>query len=175
MRSEILVLLAVGVLMGFVVKVPEYRVRDTEAPSGEPRGELNGSQPAVSFWKKGKNLANVTVEIADNRTERRRGLMHRRELQKGHGMLFVFPDEERRSFWMKNTYIPLDIIFVDGNGTVLNVETAEPQPNATEEELDTYYSEGPAKYVLEVRAGFAENESIRKGVKMRGDPVSPGR
>ena len=81
-------------------------------------------------------------------------------------MIFIFPDEGPRAFWMKNTYIPLDMIFLNSEKEVLNVETAQPQPNTSEEDLKLYRSEGPAKYVIEVNAGFADNYPVEKGDKV---------
>ena len=103
---------------------------------------------------------NVSVEIADTDSERREGLMYRRNLEIDKGMLFVFPDEAPRSFWMKNTYIPLDIVFIDSEGRVLNVEEAYPQPNSSDDELDRYRSEGDAKYVLELNSTFSEKYDL---------------
>ena len=77
---------------------------------------------------------NVSVEIADTESERREGLMYRRNLEIDKGMLFVFPDEAPRSFWMKNTYVPLDTVLIDSEGRVLNVEEAYPQPNSSDDE-----------------------------------------
>jgi uncharacterized membrane protein (UPF0127 family) len=79
--------------------------------------------------------------------------MYRDSLPLNHGMLFVYPDEEVRSFWMRNTRIPLDIAFVDRNGTIVNVERMEARTD------DNTLSAAPVMYALEMQAGwFAENE-----------------
>jgi uncharacterized membrane protein (UPF0127 family) len=102
----------------------------------------------------------VRVEIARTREQLSRGLMWRTELDADAGMLFVFGDTAPRTFWMKNTPLPLDILFLDERGTVLNVAAAT-----------TPYSEapvrsaGPARYVLEVNAGFAAKHGIEAGAK----------
>ncbi|MFB6193020.1 MAG: DUF192 domain-containing protein [Candidatus Nanohaloarchaea archaeon] len=114
----------------------------------------------------GNEDAWAVLEIADNSSEREKGLMYRRNLSNHEGMLFVFPGEGERVFWMKNTYVSLDIIFLNSSRHVVNIETAVPQPNASEKELKRYRSEGPAMYVVEVKAGFAENYSIKKGDKV---------
>lgn len=108
----------------------------------------------------------VNVEVANTSAERREGLMYRRNLPENHGMLFVYPDEDKRSFWMKNTYIPLDIIFVDSNGEVINIEQADPEPNTSDENLKRYRSESPAKYVIEVKQGFSREHNITPGSKV---------
>lgn len=107
------------------------------------------------------------LEVADNQAERENGLMNRTELGAREGMLFIFPDEGLRAFWMKNTYIPLDMIFLNAEKEVLNTETAQPEPNTSDENLESYRSEGPAKYVIEVNAGFADKYSVEKGDKVK--------
>lgn len=120
----------------------------------------------ASFSVNGSNVSWVMLEVADNDTERRIGLMNRTELGKHEGMLFVYPEEGYRSFWMKNTLISLDMIFLDSEKEVINVETAFPEPNTSDEDLTRYRSERPVKYVVEVNAGFAENYSISEGTKV---------
>ena len=106
----------------------------------------------------------INVEIADSSEEQRIGLMNRTTLSQDHGMLFIFPDEQQRYFWMKNTLIPLDIIFIDSNLNIINVHTAEP---CTQEPCLIYDSTKPAKYVLEVNAGYAEKHGIKPGQEAR--------
>jgi len=117
----------------------------------------------ASFISDGEKLATVTLEVADEEPERREGLMNRRSLRSDHGMLFVFPDERVRSFWMKNTYIPLDMIFIAENGTIVEVQQADPEPNTPDEELKGYVSSSPAKYVIEVNQGFSVRNGIESG------------
>lgn len=102
----------------------------------------------------------VSVEIADNLEEQTVGLMYRTSLDENHGMLFVFENEEQKIFWMKNTKIPLDIIFIDADGVIVDMkENFQP---CTVEECEKYYSK-PAQYALEVNAGFMEEKGIRVG------------
>ncbi|QKQ98481.1 DUF192 domain-containing protein [Candidatus Nanohaloarchaea archaeon] len=115
----------------------------------------------------GSSGAWAVLEIADNSSERERGLMYRKELGRHQGMLFVFKKEAPRAFWMKNTYIPLDMMFLNSDREIINIETAYPQPNTSEENLKLYRSERPAKYVIEVNAGFADNYSIEEGSKVK--------
>ncbi|MDT8436295.1 MAG: DUF192 domain-containing protein [Gemmatimonadota bacterium] len=102
----------------------------------------------------------ITVEIADTPPLRERGLMHRDSLPADHGMLFVYPDEQLRSFWMRNTKIPLDIGFFDRNGSLLNVERMEPR---TEENT---LSKAPAMYALEMNAGWFEAHGVGPGDRL---------
>lgn len=120
----------------------------------------------ATFSTDGSELTWANLEVADNETERAEGLMNTTDLGKHEGMLFIFPDQEMRSFWMKNTLIPLDMIFLNEDREVINVETAYPEPNTSDEDLKIYRSERPAKYVIEVNAGFAENYSITEGTKI---------
>ena len=98
------------------------------------------------------------VEIADNDTERAKGLMYRRELPEGQGMLFDFQREQEVSFWMQNTYIPLDMVFIRGDGRILRIaENTEP--------LSTRLvpSGGPVRAVLEVIGGTTRKLGIAPG------------
>lgn len=102
----------------------------------------------------------VSVEIADEMNEQTIGLMYRTELALDHGMLFLFSEEKQRVFWMKNTKIPLDIIFVDGSGRIVDIkENFEP---CVVSDCEKYYSL-PALYALEVNAGFVAENKIGVG------------
>jgi uncharacterized membrane protein (UPF0127 family) len=93
----------------------------------------------------------ITVEIADTPETQMKGLMGRSALDDSSGMLFVFERLEPQTFWMKNTPAPLDIIFIGGDGCIINiVESTIPMSN------QRYRSSGPVKYVVEVCAGFAK-------------------
>lgn len=92
------------------------------------------------------------------------GLMYRKQMDSNHGMLFVFPDEDLRSFWMRNTYLPLDIIFISATRKVVSVSE-----NATPLTDTARPSEGPAKYVVEVNAGLAKTWGITKGSTLEGE------
>jgi uncharacterized membrane protein (UPF0127 family) len=113
------------------------------------------------------------VEVADNTPKQMEGLMYRTELCEKCGMLFVFQDEQDRGFWMKNTYLPLDMIFINANGQVSNILQAEPDPTPKEasaeekkikqDSLPVYKSEGKVKYVLETNKGWAQKNGLDKG------------
>jgi len=102
------------------------------------------------------------VELALSRSQRAMGLMYRRALPADTGMLFIFRDEAPRSFWMRNTYIPLDIIYLDSNGRIVSiVAMAEPENDTPRP------SEGPAKAVLEIQGGLSAKLGIGKGDMVR--------
>jgi uncharacterized membrane protein (UPF0127 family) len=100
-------------------------------------------------------VVTLAVEVANDEPARERGLMFRKSMPTDHGMLFIFPDELPRSFWMKNTYLPLDIIFINSTHQVVGVvHHAEPL-TMTPRSIPT-----PAQYVLEVNAGFAKRFGV---------------
>lgn len=106
-------------------------------------------------------ISKLDIEIADNEYETQTGLMYRTELKENQGMLFIFPDVSFRSFYMKNTKIPLDIIYVDENMKVVSI-----QKNAQPFDETSLPSEEPAKYVLEVNAGLSDLWQLQKGDKI---------
>lgn len=103
----------------------------------------------------------VEVEIADDEEERRRGLMYRDSLPEDQGMLFVYPEEEILSFYMRNTEIPLDIAFVDQRGYIVDIQQMEPHT----EEL--HESRRPAMYALEMNLGWFEANGVEEGDRIR--------
>lgn len=147
-------------IVGLACVVAGYSLYDFEPEPAE------ADFKNATFHTNGSQTSWALLEVADNDTERKNGLMNRTELGKNEGMLFVFSQEDERTFWMKNTLIPLDIIYLDSERTVVDIDTAYPELNTSEDNLARYPSDRPAKYVVEVNAGFAENNSIRKGSKV---------
>jgi len=114
--------------------------------------------------RKGGTLV-VAVEVARTEAERARGLMFRTSLGDGAGMLFVFDETGDHPFWMKNTLIPLDMIFIDDSGRVTGV-VARATPGSLEPR-----SGGPGRYVLEVNGGWAEQKGVAAGDQVRFEGV----
>ncbi|MDQ3719109.1 MAG: DUF192 domain-containing protein, partial [Thermoproteota archaeon] len=111
-------------------------------------------------------IGRIFVEVPDDRGEFARGLMFRKHLPWNAGMLFAYDDEETRSFWMKNTLIPLDMVFFDSSSKIIDIKENVPpckQEEGEEEQCPTYTSKGPAQYVLEVNAGFVREKGIKIG------------
>jgi uncharacterized protein len=108
-----------------------------------------------------------SVEIADDEVERGRGLMHRPALGENEGMLFLYPDLAPRAFWMKDTLIPLDILFLGADGTILAIAgDAKPMD-------ETIIPSGlPAKAVLEIRGGLAEQLGINIGDRVEAEGLN---
>lgn len=104
-----------------------------------------------------------SVEIADDPGEHARGLMHRQKLATNRGMLFIYNTPATRRFWMKNTLIPLDILFFNAKGELINAVTAPP---CEKKPCAIYASEGPALLVLEVNAGTAARLELEPGTKL---------
>ena len=106
------------------------------------------------------------LEVANNNEERGKGLMYRTSLPMDQGMLFVFDLEDELNFWMKNTLIPLDIIFFDRTLRVVDVQSMIPEHEIAPAPLPFYTSAAPAKFALEVNAGVASKCSIKPGNTM---------
>ncbi|MCU0701511.1 MAG: DUF192 domain-containing protein [Myxococcaceae bacterium] len=107
------------------------------------------------------------VEVAATRDSRTRGLMWRYALPETAGMLFIFPREQPLSFWMRNTLIPLDMLFIDAKGKVVSiVENAEPRT------LSSRPSTGPATYVLEVPGGTCAKKGLKAGAQVTFEGIS---
>lgn len=103
----------------------------------------------------------LTVEVANSKREREKGLMNREKLDPDYGMWFIFEDEAPRTFWMKNTKISLDIIFFDHDKKVVNfVENMEP---CLIPQCPLHSSKVPARYALEVQAGFIKTNKVDVG------------
>lgn len=112
----------------------------------------------------------VRVEIANDDSERERGLMFRDHLDPKSGMLFVFPEERPLAFWMKNTLMPLDILYFDAEGNLVSVTTMTP---CSGDPCPLYPSAATARYALEVPAGFGENHGIGPGWRMSPRLIAP--
>jgi uncharacterized membrane protein (UPF0127 family) len=112
----------------------------------------------------------VALEVAATPETRSRGLMYRRDLAEGRGMLFVFDADADHEFWMKNTLIPLDMIFIAADGRVVGVA-----PNATPLSTAGVSVGKPSRYVLEVPGGWAAKRGIAAGDRVEFVGVPPAR
>lgn len=115
----------------------------------------------------------ITVEVADTPADRERGLMHRRKLPKDYGMLFVFPRPASLGFWMKNTFVSLDIVYLDASKTVTRVHArVRPSTPRTRDE-DVARVSGYGQYILELPAGAAKREGIKEGRTLKFEVTIP--
>lgn len=116
-------------------------------------------EPLVIETKGGE--ARFSIEVADEPGERSRGLMFRREMNDDHGMLFVFSQSSPRAFWMQNTPMPLDLLFVGEDGRVRAIEAGEPFST------DSIAPGVNARFVLELKAGTTQESGIDIGDRLR--------
>lgn len=108
-----------------------------------------------------KPITKIDLEIADTDFDRQAGLMFRKSMEMNQGMLFVFPQQEMQSFWMRNTYISLDMIFINADKKIVTIHK-----NTKTLSDQSYPSTEPAQYVVEVVAGFADKYSLKVGDKI---------
>jgi uncharacterized membrane protein (UPF0127 family) len=102
----------------------------------------------------------ISVEIVDTPEERQLGLMYRASMEENHGMWFVFEDAQPYAFWMKNTLIPLDMVFVDSNMQVVDIIKAD---SCLEDPCKTYTPKAAAKFVLELNQNFTDRAGVKVG------------
>ena len=146
------------------------RPTSDKAPPPVPKGpdpacpkDPDGKPPEVPQGKvtfSAANGASLDVELMLNEEHRERGLMYRRELAEDKGMLFVFPDADVRAFWMKNTCLPLDMLFIAEDGFVTGVLENVPTMNEDARSIPC-----PVKYVLEANSGWARRHGVKAGQK----------
>lgn len=132
--------------------LPVFMIFALSACAAEPQVELGGER--------------FSVEIADSDETRARGLMFRDSLAADRGMLFVFGREAMRAFWMKNTRIPLDILYFDADLELVSMQQSVP-PCGAAPRCPSYPSAAPAQYVLELRAGTARRLGVKTGDRLQ--------
>ena len=133
-----------------------------------------GPEPAALFSTP-TGPKKVLLEVADTERERNRGLMFRTRLDKDRGMLFVFDEPGQPAFWMKNTYLELDILFLSVDGTIVDLfEELSPCPM---DPCPSYAPRAPARYALEVAGGFVAHHAVRRGdrIRLQNVPRGPSR
>lgn len=109
----------------------------------------------------------LLAEVAHTQLSRSQGLMHRESLEENTGMLFVFPDAGHYSMWMKDTYIPLSVAFINEHGVILNIADMRPQTRTAHD------SSGIAKYALEMNIGWFSARKIAAGTQVVGLEKAP--
>jgi uncharacterized protein len=145
-----------------VLSACENPPSDSGETKSRPTGPQFVKEGVLHFINnEGDTLRTIDIEIADTESERTIGLMHRRSMPDTQGMLFIFEEEERRSFWMRNTLIGLDIMFIRENGEVESI--AKYTVPLDERSIP---SKGPSTYVLEVIEGFCDRYGIQEGTKV---------
>jgi uncharacterized protein len=146
----------VFVLMYFIYKPSKLSDPVNDKIMFQKQGEL------TFFNQKNKVLSKLEIEIAATEYTREKGLMERAAMDENQGMLFIFEAPSVQSFWMKNTILPLDLIFVDQNNNIVHIGY-----NAVPFSEALISSEKPAMYVVEVNAGYCKKFKIENGDKIQ--------
>ncbi|MDX1683659.1 MAG: DUF192 domain-containing protein [Saprospiraceae bacterium] len=159
----IIAVLVVGV-GGFIINsLPESGhtpSKNIDVNTSKPKNVRFKKEGTIDFYRmSGEKVTSIDVEIAETQQERSQGLMHRHSMEGEHGMLFVYENERPQSFWMKNTYIPLDIIFINKDFRIVD-QYLGAKPKSTK----SIESRRAATYVLEVNAGFCRAYNIGPGM-----------
>lgn len=127
------------------------------------------STSATTFKKRTILLGDKTlvVDIAESSAQHEHGLMFKNKLGPDEGMLFIFPNEQTRFFWMKNTLIDLSIGYFDGQGILFDIHEMKSGKGIADSALPSYPSSKPAKYALEMSKGWFEKNKIKMGTKLK--------
>jgi len=110
------------------------------------------------------------LEIAKNLSQKSRGLSGRQKLCRNCGMIFIYSNEGTYPFWMKNTLIPLDMIWVNKNGVITDIVTANPKPNIPMAKLTLYKNTSPARYIIELNADRSKELGLKVNTKIWTNP-----
>lgn len=153
---SVAVLLSVFLYTGCKEKTSDENINLTKEVTFTRQGELSLLKSETDSV-----VASFNIEIADDEYKTQTGLMYRSSMEDNQAMLFIFPDEQMRSFFMKNTEFSLDILYFDANKKLINLHR-ETQP-FNEASLP---STAPAKYVLEINGGLSEQWNLEAGDKM---------
>ncbi|WP_019170407.1 DUF192 domain-containing protein [Pseudaminobacter salicylatoxidans] len=155
--STVLFALTLGFVAAFLL--PQSAIA-----AGQPMILPTDPAPLVAVTAGGER--SFSIEIAGDDLQRAAGLMFRERMADDHGMLFVFDQTQPVGFWMKNTPMPLDLVFVREDGRVESVGHGEPFSEAL------IPSRGPVRFVLELKAGIAEKAGIKEGVQLRHPAIA---
>ncbi len=151
-----------------VFPTPDKPKRPTPPPGPDPRCPADPETPPqlrpakVIFPSAKDKPTEVAVEIAQRERDQARGLMFRTSMAEERGMIFVFEEPEEHHFWMRNTCIALDMLFIDTDGLIVGIEENVPTMNDR-----TYAVPCPSRYVLEVNAGYCRRHGIVAGQKVQ--------
>lgn len=157
----LLLLKSVIIIVGLILFSSCKEEKKTET---EDKIVLSFKKEGTLMLKKAETdsiIKTLDIEIADDEYSTQTGLMYRTKLEKNHGMLFIFADMQMRSFYMKNTKIPLDIIYIDEDKTIVSF-----QKNAKPMDETSLPSEAPAQYVLEINGGLSDAWGLAVGDKI---------
>jgi uncharacterized protein len=164
--TVISIVVIAAVVITFIITKIDQKVKTSTATTDKQIEEIQN----YKFEKEGeltfntsnsKYIISLEIEIAEDNIERSKGLMFRKDMNENQGMLFIFSRQEFQSFWMRNTAISLDIIFVNSNNEIVTIHK-----NTNTFSDESYPSTKPAIYVVEVIAGFTSKYGIKVGDKI---------
>ncbi|MCE1188097.1 MAG: DUF192 domain-containing protein [Ignavibacteria bacterium] len=154
-------ILVVCFIAAYVLAVIIPQNKENTDNTMETAKQAEKTRKVTFLTKDGNTVTTIEADLADTEEKRTLGLMFREKMDMNHGMLFIFPDMEIRSFWMKNTILPLDIIFINDKKEVVSI-----QKNAVPFSERSLPSKGPAQYVVEVNAGFTDQFNIKENDRL---------
>ena len=125
------------------------------------------AQGAMPVMELTAGFHRIEAEVAATDRDRQVGLMNRREMPPQRGMLFVFDHENTHCMWMRNTYLPLSVAFIDVRGVIINIADMKPQTE------DNHCAKVPARYALEMNVGWFAQRGIKPGMKLGGIDKAP--
>ena len=125
------------------------------------------AQDSLPVMELTAGMHRIEAEVAANDQTRQVGLMNRRVMPPQRGMLFVFGRENMHCMWMRNTYIPLSVAFMDADGVIINIEDMQPQTESN------HCAKKPARYALEMNQGWFAQRGIKPGVRLGGIDKAP--
>jgi uncharacterized membrane protein (UPF0127 family) len=166
-RYIILAVTAVIILIAFMLVMviqPGGKTDEDEVITKVKAPEFRQDGTLQFISSTDQDTVEIAIEVVDSKEEINRGLMYRPHMPEMAGMLFIFPREEVRSFWMKNTYISLDILFINDVQEIVTI-----QPNTQPLSTQSVPSYKPARYVVEVNAGFTSKYQIKEGDRIEFD------
>ena len=123
---------------------------------------MAAAQVAMPLAELGAGMYRIEAEVAHMPQTRQIGLMNRRSMPSQRGMVFVFERDATHCMWMKNTYLPLSVAFLDAQGKVINIEDMQPQTE------DNHCAAAPARFALEMNIGWFRERGIKPGDALRG-------
>lgn len=158
-KINLILIIFVGSLIILSALVFAFLFFQTKAAANSTVNPITSSTIDIYFPAQPNFIINA--ELAQTPAQWERGLMFRTSMAADHGMLFVFPAEAPQSFWMKNTKIPLDMIFISAAGKIVDIKN-DFQP-CLAADCPSYTSAAPAQYALEINGGLAQKNSINIG------------
>lgn len=156
------VVLIIALLIPAVSYVMKPKAEEKKAVDPLTQYQFTKEGELTFYSASGDSVAKIDIELAANNQDRALGLMNRTYMKENQGMLFLFDVEEPQSFWMKNTYISLDMLFINSHNEIIKIHK-----NTAVLTEDPYSSDAPAQFVLEVVGGYTDKYQIKEGDRIQ--------